>query len=109
MIVKIKGKKRDLRFSLGAQIIYEEITNKPFSVENLKYTRDRLTLAFACMKRPDEKDNIEFDDLLKVDAKTFNEIDAALAKELTAWYNIPTVAGVAKDTAPEDEVGKKKG
>lgn len=109
MNIKIKGTKRDLRFSLGAQILYEEIANKPFAVDNLQFTRDRLTLAFACMTHEGDENPLSFDDLLALDAKTFADIDAALAKELTAWYKIPTVAGVAKDAAPEDEGGKKKG
>ncbi len=109
MNIKIKGIKRDLRFSLGAQILYEEIANKPFSVDNLQFTRDRLTLAFACMTHEDDEHPLSFDDLLELDSKTFAEIDKALAKELTAWYNIPDVAkSVAGETASEDARGKKK-
>ena len=109
MNIKIKGTKRDLRFSLGAQILYEEIANKPFAVDNLQFTRDRLTLAFACMTHEGDDKPLSFDDLLALDAKTFAEIDKALAKELTAWYKIPDVAkSVAGETASEDARGKKK-
>ena len=109
MNIKIKGIKRDLRFSLGAQILYEEITNKPFAVDNLQFKRDRLTLAFACMTHEDDANPLSFDDLLALDAKADAELDKVLAQELKAWYKIPDVAkSVAGETASEDERGKKK-
>lgn len=53
--VKIKGKKYAIKYSVRALFLYEQITQKPFTIDSLEYVLDRYLLAY-CIVLASNKD-----------------------------------------------------
>jgi hypothetical protein len=100
--VTIKGEEITIKFNMAVECAYEQITSRPFNLQDFTEKKLLVTLFFSTIiaNNPDTK--ITLDYLLK-DA-TFNEIrslDSAVSGTMTDWLNIPSV--IPQENQKKDE------
>ena len=100
--ITVKGEEITIKFNMAVECAYEQITSRPFNLQDFTDKKLLVTLFFSTIiaNNPDTK--ITLDYLLK-DA-TFDEIrslDSAVSEVMTEWLHIPSV--IPQEHQKEDE------
>lgn len=102
--LKIMGEKVVIRFNMAVALAYEEITDKPFNLDDLKFKKNLMALYMAAIIANNKETKITFEKLL-TDA-TIDEINAletALVEATRAWYKVPGVIPSDKKQGEEEQ------
>ena len=100
--VTIKGEEITIKFNMAVECAYEQITSRPFNLQDFKEKKLLVTLFFSTILANNPDTEITLDYLLK-DA-TFDEIrslDSAVSETMTDWLNIPSV--IPQENQKKDE------
>lgn len=100
--ITVKGEEITIKFNMAVECAYEQITSRPFNLQDFTEKKLLVTLFFSTIiaNNPDTK--ITLDYILK-DA-TFDEIrslDSAVSETMTDWLHIPSV--IPQEHQKEDE------
>ena len=90
--ITIKGEEITIKFNMAVECAYEQITSRPFNLQDFTDKKLLVTLFFSTIIANNADTKITLDYLLK-DA-TFDEIrslDSAVSETMTDWLNIPSV------------------
>ena len=90
--ITVKGEEITIKFNMAVECAYEEITSRPFNLQDFKEKKLLVTLFFSTILANNPDTKITLDYLLK-DA-TFDEIrslDSAVSEVMTDWLHIPSV------------------
>ena len=101
--VTIKGEEITIKFNMAVECAYEQITSRPFNLQDFTDKKLLVTLFFSTIIANNADTKITLDYLLK-DA-TFDEIkslDSAVSEVMTDWLHIPSV--IPQEHQKEDEV-----
>lgn len=101
--VKVMGEEVIIRFNMAVELAYEEITEKPFSLDELKFKKNLMALFMAAIIANNPNTEIKFEKLL-TDATIdeVNALEAALVETTTAWFKVPNVIPADKQAKDED-------
>ncbi len=100
--VTIKGEEITIKFNMAVECAYEQITSRPFNLQDFKEKKLLVTLFFSTILANNPDTEITLDYLLK-DA-TFDEIrslDSAVSETMTDWLHIPSV--IPQENQKKDE------
>ena len=100
--VTIKGEEITIKFNMAVECAYEQITSRPFNLQDFKEKKLLVTLFFSTILANNPDTGITLDYLLK-DA-TFDEIrslDSAVSETMTDWLHIPSV--IPQENQKKDE------
>ena len=105
--ITVKGEEITIKFNMAVECAYEQITSRPFNLQDFTDKKLLVTLFFSTIiaNNPDTK--ITLDYLLK-DA-TFDEIkslDSAVSEVMTDWLHIPSV--IPQEHQKEEEEGEEQ-
>ena len=100
--LKIMGEKVVIRFNMSVAMAYEEITEKPFNLDDLKFKKYLMALFMAAIIANNKETKITFDKL-RTDASIdeINALEAALVEATRAWYKVPGVIPTDKKQGEE--------
>jgi len=112
MKVKFDDKEFDLKYSMRMLIVYENITGRSLTIEELQNYTNIITLFYAACHSSAKQNNIEF----KLTYDEFIDwIDAqggeAIIVDFANWYAETTIANAqlyAKNNEKGDKEGTKK-
>jgi hypothetical protein len=105
--VTIKGEEITIKFNMAVECAYEEITSRPFNLQDFKEKKLLVTLFFSTILANNPDTEITLDYLLK--NATFDEIrslDSAVSEAMTDWLHIPSV--IPQEHQKEDEVEEEQ-
>jgi len=100
--ITVKGEEITIKFNMAVECAYEEITSRPFNLQDFTDKKLLVTLFFSTIIANNQETKITLDYLLK-DA-TFDEIrslDSAVSETMTDWLNIPSV--IPQENQKKDE------
>ena len=101
--ITVKGEEITIKFNMAVECTYEQITSRPFNLQDFKEKKLLVTLFFSTILANNPDTEITLDYLLE-DA-TFDEIkslDSAVSEVMTDWLHIPSV--IPQEHQKEDEV-----
>lgn len=102
--ITLFGEELDIDFALGVEISYEEITGKPFNVQDLEMVKNTAAFYYAAIITYNPKTDISLDDIVyKASAADIATLREAVFGAFTDWCK--TVGG-GEEIQEED--GKKK-
>ena len=97
----------EVKFNMAVECAYEQITSRPFNLQDFKEKKLLVTLFFSTILANNPDTKITLDYLLK-DA-TFDEIrslDSAVSETMTDWLHIPAVIPKDKPAADQEDQPK---
>ena len=100
--ITVKGEDITIKFNMAVECAYEQITSRPFNLQDFTEKKLLVTLFFSTILANNPDTKITLDYLLK-DA-TFDEIkslDSAVSEAMTDWLHIPSV--IPQEHQNEDE------
>ena len=100
--ITVKGEEITIKFNMAVECAYEQITSRPFNLQDFKEKKLLVTLFFSTILANNPDTEITLDYLLE-DA-TFDEIrslDSAVSEVMTDWLHIPSV--IPQEHQKEDE------
>jgi hypothetical protein len=100
--ITVKGEEITIKFNMAVECAYEQITSRPFNLQDFTDKKLLVTLFFSTILANNPDTKITLDYLLK-DA-TFDEIrslDSAVSEVMTDWLHIPSV--IPQEHQKEDE------
>ena len=100
--ITVKGEEITIKFNMAVECAYEQITSRPFNLQDFTDKKLLVTLFFSTIIANNPETKITLDYLLK-DA-TFDEIkslDSAVSEVMTDWLHIPSV--IPQEHQKEDE------
>lgn len=99
--IELFGETLDIAFNMAVEIAYEEISGKPFSVDDLNSVKNTVSLYYAAILVNNPDTNIQPDDLLKkATASDVVTLRTAVFGAFEEWCNIPEV--MKKEEGPAD-------
>jgi len=103
--INILGHELNICFNMAVEIEYEELSGKPFDLQQMDTQKATMLLCFASLKMSNDKVPFTFDQLNR-DA-TFSEtaeLKSSVIKAMNEWLGIPAV--MAEETHPTAEEEK---
>ncbi len=82
--VKINNKNYNVKYTVRALFLYEQLTNKPFTLESLNYVLNRYIFAYCVILASNTDDVIEWDafvDACDKDASILEKIDKIILEQ----------------------------
>ena len=103
----ILGHELNISFNMAVEIEYEELSGKPFDLQQMDTQKATMQLCFASLKVANDKVPFTFDKLNR-DA-TFSEttaLKAAVIEAMNEWLGIPAV--MAAEEAQAQPAGEEE-
>lgn len=101
-----------IAYNMATQIAYEKITNKPFSLEDLKFSENRTALYYAAILANNPDTDITIDTIIaEATLDDLNLLDHTLDLAMREWYHIPvtlTEPESAEDSDNEEDNPKNE-
>lgn len=99
--ITILGEEVAITFCMAVEMKYEQITQQPFNLDDLKFKRNIMALYMAAILVAKPKTKITFDKLIsKATREEIDALDDAVAKTMSEWLKIPKVIPV--EEKPDD-------
>ena len=106
MKVTLFGKEFFVTFNMAVQIIYEELSEKPFDLSTLDTQKATMQLCYASLKEANDKLPFSFDEMLKdLSVSETGELKNAVIASMNEWFEIPKVT--RKEDLPQQESDEK--
>ena len=102
--VTILGHELNISFNMAVEIEYEELSGKPFDLQQMDTQKATMQLCFAVLKVSNDKVPFTFEELNR--KATFREttaLKAAVIEAMNEWLGIPAVMAEEAQPAPEEE------
>lgn len=98
--ITILGEQVDIRFNMGVEIAYEEITGDPFNIESLNRQKNSVALYMAAIITANPDTKITIKRLMKeASGAEIGQLATAVIESMTQWMHIPDV--LPKEDHPE--------
>lgn len=80
----------NIAFNMATQIAYEELANKPFSIDDLSHVKHTVTLYYAAIIANNPDTTFTIDQLLhEATAHDIGILRDAVISEFSSWCKIP--------------------
>ena len=100
--ITIKGEEITIKFNMGVECAYEDITQRPFNLADFKDKKLLMALFHAAIIANNEETEITFDYLLKdATSEEITSLDNAVSETMSDWLHIPAV--IKKDEPKLEE------
>lgn len=102
--VTILGHELNISFNMAVEIEYEELSGKPFDLQQMDTQKATMQLCYAVMKVSNDKVPFTFEELNR--KATFSEttaLKAAVIEAMNDWLGIPAVMAEEAKPAAEEE------
>lgn len=103
--VKVLGQELTIRFNMSVEIIYEELTAKPFNIsETIERAKDRMALLSAAIAASNDVPD-DFAERLATEASAqeIGELASAVYNAFKEWAKIPEIEA---DKEPQNQEGE---
>lgn len=88
--IEILGEQIILRFNMAVQLAYEEITGRPFTVQEMTMKKAQMALFIAAIITNNPETGITMDRLLTEAAgDDITKLDTAMGEIISEWYHLP--------------------
>lgn len=106
--IMIKGEEITIKFNMGVECAYEDITQRPFNLADFKDKKLLMALFHAAIITNNPKTEITFDYLLTdATCEEVTALDNAVSETMSDWLHIPAV--IKKDEPkPKDQEEQPK-
>jgi hypothetical protein len=102
--VNINGHVLNVVFNMAVEIEYEEISGKPFDLENMSTQKATMQLCYASMKVANSKLPFTFDQLNGIISfSETSELKNAVISAMNDWLKIPAVMDNEQPVAADEE------
>jgi len=105
--VTILGKKMKIFFNMAAEIEYEELSGKPFDLQEMNTQKATMQLCYAVLKVSNDNMPFTIDEMNR--KATFSEtaeLKAAVIEAMNEWLGIPPVMAEEAEAQPPAEEEK---
>lgn len=90
--IKILGHELNVTFSMAVEIEYEEMSGKPFDLEQMETQKATMQFCYAALKVSNNNVPFTIDEMnRKATFSETTEIKTAVIKEMNEWLCIPAV------------------
>lgn len=88
--IEILGEQIILRFNMAVQLAYEEITGRPFTVQEMTMKKAQMALFIAAIITNNPETGITMDRLLtEATGDDITKLDTAMGEIISEWYHLP--------------------
>lgn len=108
--VKINKKKFDVKYTVRALFLYEQITKKPFTLDELEYVLNRYIFAYCVILASNTEEILEWDDFVAAcdkDSSILKQIDEIILEQQKLNGMINGEEENDDMSSPDDDKSKK--
>ena len=106
--IKILGHELNIIFNMAVEIEYEDLSGKPFDLQQMDTQKATMQLCYATLKVSNNNVPFTIDEMNR--KATFSEtaeLKAAVIKAMNEWLGIPAVMSEEAQAQPAGEEEKK--
>ena len=102
--VTILGHELNISFNMAVEIEYEELSGKPFDLQQMDTQKATMQLCYASMKVSNDNVPFTIDEMnCKATFRETAELKAAVIEAMNDWLGIPAVMAEEAQPAAEEE------
>ena len=103
----ILGHELNISFNMAVEIEYEELSGKPFDLQQMDTQKATMQLCYAVLKVSNDKVPFTFEELnRKAKFSETKELKASVIEAMNEWLGIPAVMAEKEKEKPDDEEEK---
>lgn len=104
--ITVKGEQITIRFNMGVECAYEDITQRPFNLADFKDKKLLMALFHAAIIANNPETEVTFEYLLtEATCEEVTALDNAVSETMSDWLHVPAV--IRKDDQKPEEGGEK--
>ena len=105
--ITVMGEELTIKFNMAVQIAYEDITGRPFNLDDFKIKKFMPALFMAAIIANNPKTKVTMDYLLSdATVDEVHDLDVAISETMSDWLHISDVIHVEKPAEGEEEQPK---